>query len=116
MSEVYRSLDLEERHRIDKLEMFDEFEEFFLKTNHYFILVATKVAAETFKIRLSYKVFIAVKIDKCSKRSQGYILCKIPWPGGVPGKNEAVRSKMKKKEKGKRKKGKGKRRKGKGGT
>ena len=54
--------------------------------------------------------------------SQGYILCKIQWPGGggmVPWKkmkNEAVGNKMKKKEKGKRKKGKGKRRKGKGGT
>ena len=53
---------------------------------------------------------------------QGYILCKILWPGGgemVPGKkmkNEAVGNKMKKKEKGKRKKGKGKRRKGKGGA
>ena len=48
-------------------------------------------------------------------KSQGYILCKILWPGGgemVPGKkmkNEAVGNKMKKKEKGKRKKKKRKR-------
>jgi len=46
---------------------------------------------------------------------QGYILCKILWPGGgemVPGKkmkNEAVGNKMKKKEKGERKKKKRKR-------
>ena len=51
---------------------------------------------------------------------QGYILCKILWPGGGGNgagekmKNEAVGNKMKKKEKGERKKGKGKRRKGKG--
>ena len=54
--------------------------------------------------------------------AQGYILCKILWPGGggmVPEKkmkNEAVRNKMKRRKKGKRGKGKGKRRKGKGGA
>ena len=42
---------------------------------------------------------------------QGYILCKILWPGGGEWcrgkkmKNEAVRNKMKKKEKGKKEKG-----------
>ena len=47
-------------------------------------------------------------------KEQGYILCKILWPGGGNGagekmKNKAVRNKMKKKEKGERKKKKRKR-------
>ena len=48
--------------------------------------------------------------DIINYRLQGYILRKILWPGGGNGagekmKNEAVRNKMKKKEKGKKKKG-----------
>ena len=43
LSEVYYNLSVEERSRLQALEMFDEFEEFMLKANHYFVLVATKV-------------------------------------------------------------------------
>jgi len=42
LSEVYYNLSEEERSRLQALEMFDEFEEFMLKANHYFVLVATK--------------------------------------------------------------------------
>ena len=43
LSQIYFNLAPEERDRIRKLEMFDEFEEFFLKCSHYFVIVATKV-------------------------------------------------------------------------
>ena len=54
------------------------------------------------------------------RRRQGYIMCKILWPGGgemVPGKkmkNEAVGNKMKRRKKGKGKRGKEKEEKEKG--
>ena len=43
LANVFYNLPIEERERIEKLEMFDEYEEFILKCCHYFVLVATKV-------------------------------------------------------------------------
>ena len=44
LSDVFFNLSGEERRRVETLEMFDEYEEFFLKCSHYFVLVATKVS------------------------------------------------------------------------
>jgi len=45
MSEIYaKRLDINERHRIEKLEIFDEFEEWELLSKHYCLCLGKRIA------------------------------------------------------------------------
>ena len=45
MSEIYaKRLDITERHRIEKLEIFDEFEEWKLLSKHYCLCLGKRIA------------------------------------------------------------------------
>ena len=48
LTDVFRNLPREEIERLRKIEMFDEFEEFILKSSHYLVICATKGSLENF--------------------------------------------------------------------
>jgi tRNA wybutosine-synthesizing protein 4 len=51
MKKVYdEKLDEEEKRRIEKLEMFDEYEEWDLLQNHYCLVLGTKVEEESSEV------------------------------------------------------------------